>query len=64
MTPIHKLIIRPRSAATACGTRIGAYYPMSDSGLSTDGRTVLQLTITDTEVTCEKCSERNKGQHP
>lgn len=53
---MHRLIIGPRRAATACGIRIVCYYPNTSTGLPT-GETAIVNCSTDPEIkpTCEGC---------
>jgi len=56
----HLLILRPRSAVTACGKHIVAIYPHTTAqpaGL--EGH--INYTILLHEVTCPRCAERLEG---
>jgi hypothetical protein len=58
--PIHKLIIKPQSAQTACGLTVIAYYPMSNTAMGDEaGQDVFNVTV-GKQVTCQKCKERMK----
>ena len=59
---IHKLIINPKSAMTACRLKIFVYYPGSCDGL-TEGNATVALTLNDKKVTCPKCLTRIKNDN-
>lgn len=56
-SPVHKLVVKPRSAYTVCGMGVTAYYPNSATALTNDGQHIL-CTEAPTKVTCEKCAGR------
>lgn len=57
---IHKLIINPRSAITACRLKIFVYYPDNCDGLTEKNNTVA-LTLNNKKVTCPRCLIRMKN---
>ena len=62
---MHKLIITPRHAETACGIEVSAFYP--DSEYATPVETGMErfkcTPLDDGRITCEKCLEKMKGQN-
>lgn len=56
-SPVHKLVIKPRSAYTVCGMSVITYYHNSATALTNDGQHIL-CTEAPTKVTCEKCAGR------
>lgn len=56
-SPVHKLVVKPRSAYTVCGIGVVAYYPNSETAMTRDGANIL-CTEAKTKVTCERCAGR------
>ncbi len=57
-TKTHHLIIKPQSAATACGKVIIAYYPLSNTAMLEEaGQEPIKVTVGKT-FNCQECKER------
>jgi hypothetical protein len=54
----HLLILRPRSAVTACGKHLVAIYPHTTTAQPAGLEGHINYTILPHEVTCPGCAER------
>lgn len=55
---MHKLIIKAKSAETACGIDIVAYFPQSNQGGFVGGERIDCVTDDSLEpITCDKCKK-------
>lgn len=60
-TIIHHLIITSKTARTACGKDIIAYYPLSNSAMLAEvGKEPIITRLSSKGVTCKECKEKGK----
>lgn len=53
---IHKLVIEPMKAHTACGKDVMCFYPMSETALLVEGgQDPIRCSTFKERITCEEC---------